>query len=262
MQFPHLDPVALSFGSLVIRWYALAYVAGLIAGWRWSMALAREDANAPQAALYDEFLTWAVGGVLLGGRIAYVLFYNAAEYMAHPLEVLKIWHGGMSFHGGMTGVILAAILFTGRHKVSFLAFTDLLACVTPIGLGLGRLANFVNGELYGRVTDVPWGIIFPRGGDLPRHPSQLYEALAEGLLLLLIMFVLSRQPKIRARAGVLSGAFLLLYGSMRFGIEFFREPDAQLGFLFAGATMGQLLCVPMIVAGAGIIAWALRKRAV
>jgi len=260
MQFPNFDPVALSLGPLVIRWYALAYLAGFIAGWQWCMALARQDKRAPRPELYDEFLTWAVVGVILGGRIAYVLFYNAAEYMAHPLEALKIWHGGMSFHGGMAGVIIAAILFTRRHKVSFFAFTDLLACVTPIGLGLGRLANFVNGELYGRVTDVPWGIVFPRGGDLPRHPSQLYEALAEGLVLLLVMFLLSRQPKIRAHAGVLSGAFLVFYGLMRFTIEFFREPDAQLGFLFAGATMGQLLCVPMIVAGVGIIMLALRKK--
>jgi phosphatidylglycerol:prolipoprotein diacylglycerol transferase len=260
MQFPHLDPVAFSIGPIVIRWYALAYLAGFVVGWRWCMALARNGAHGLRPELYDEFLTWAVIGVILGGRIAYVLFYNAAEYWDHPLEALKIWRGGMSFHGGMTGVIISALLFTRRHKISFFAFTDLLACVAPIGLGLGRLANFVNGELYGRVTDVPWGIIFPRGGDLPRHPSQLYEACAEGLLLLIILFVLSRFSAIRARAGVLSGSFLLLYGAMRFSIEFFREPDAQLGFLFAGATMGQLLCVPMIVGGGGIIAWALRRN--
>ena len=261
MPFPHFDPVAFSIGSLAIRWYALAYLAGFIAGWRWCMALARQDVNAPRPELYDEFLTWAVIGVILGGRLGYVLFYNADQYWQHPLEALKVWHGGMSFHGGMSGVIIAAILFTRKKGISFFAFTDLLACVTPIGLGLGRLANFVNGELFGRVTDVPWGVIFPRGGDLPRHPSQLYEAFCEGLVLLLILFLMSRSAKIRARTGFLSGAFLTLYGLMRFGIEFFREPDAQLGFLFAGATMGQLLCLPMIIAGIAIIVWSGKEKA-
>ncbi|MDR3425148.1 MAG: prolipoprotein diacylglyceryl transferase [Alphaproteobacteria bacterium] len=259
MPFPHIDPVLFSFGFIVIRWYALSYVAGLVIGWRWCMAMARHDPNTPAPELYDEFLTWAVLGVLLGGRIAYILFYNLDEYLAHPLEALKVWHGGMSFHGGMLGVILAAWIFTRRKKVPFFAFTDLLACVTPIGLGLGRCANFINGELFGRPSNVPWAMIFPRGGDIPRHPSQLYEALTEGLLLLIIMYVLSRQPKIRARAGILSGAFLTLYGIFRFTMEFFREPDPQLGFLYDGATMGQLLCIPMIVAGIFILVWAIKS---
>jgi phosphatidylglycerol:prolipoprotein diacylglycerol transferase len=193
--------------------------------------------------------------VILGGRAAYVLFYNFSEYAAQPLQALEVWHGGMSFHGGMLGVILAAWIFTRIRQIPFFAFTDPLACVTPIGLGLGRLANFVNGELFGRVSDVPWAMVFPRGGPLPRHPSQLYESLAEGLVLLLIMYGISRCPKARAQHGFISGMFLTLYGCMRFGIEFFREPDAQLGFLFAGATMGQLLCLPMIVAGIAIIIW-------
>jgi phosphatidylglycerol:prolipoprotein diacylglycerol transferase len=174
--------------------------------------------------------------------------------------MFKVWHGGMSFHGGMAGVIVAAWLFARAKKIRFFAFTDLLACVTPIGLGLGRLANFINGELYGRPTDVPWGMVFPRGGDVPRHPSQLYEAFCEGLLLLIIMYFLQRQPKIRARVGFLSGIFLTLYGIMRFSLEFLREPDAQLGFLFAGATMGQLLCIPMIVAGLLILWWSGRPH--
>jgi phosphatidylglycerol:prolipoprotein diacylglycerol transferase len=254
MPFPHFDPVAFSFGPLVVRWYALAYLAGLVAGWRWCMAMARRDSSAPRPEFFDEFLSWAVLGVILGGRVGYILFYNFNQYLADPLEIFKVWHGGMSFHGGMLGVIAAAYVFTRKKKIPFFAFTDLLACVTPIGLGLGRLANFVNGELFGRVTDVPWGIVFPRGGPMPRHPSQLYEALAEGLILLLIMFFLSSKPEIRARKGFLSGVFLILYGVFRFGIEFFREPDAQLGFLFAGATMGQWLCVPMIVAGIIILA--------
>jgi phosphatidylglycerol:prolipoprotein diacylglycerol transferase len=260
LPFPQIDPVALTLGPLTIRWYALAYLVGLVSGWRLCMAMARKDANAPSADLFDEFLTWAVLGVVLGGRIGYILFYNFGDYLAHPLEMLKVWRGGMSFHGGAVGVILAAWLFTRQKKVPFFAFTDLLACVTPIGLGLGRLANFVNGELFGRESDAPWAVVFPRGGDIPRHPSQLYEALAEGLILLIIMIALHAQPKIRARVGFLSGAFLTLYGIMRFGIEFFREPDAQLGFLFAGATMGQLLCVPMIVAGLAIIAYSCRQQ--
>ena len=259
MQFPHIDPVLFSFGFITIRWYALAYVAGLVIGWRWCMVMARKDSHGIRPEHYDEFLTWAVFGVLLGGRIVYILFYNLGEYLAHPLEMLQLWHGGMSFHGGMIGVILAAFLFTRHKKIPFLAFTDPLACVAPVGLGLGRLANFINGELFGRPSDVPWAIVFPRGGEVPRHPSQMYEAFAEGLILLIIMFAMSRNAKTRARSGILSGTFLALYGIFRFIIEFFREPDAQLGFLFAGATMGQLLCLPMIAAGIGIVIYALRR---
>ncbi len=211
--------------------------------------------------MYDEFLTWAVVGVVLGGRAGYILFYNAEDYFAHPLEMLKVWHGGMSFHGGMMGVIGAAYLFTKQHKIGFFAFTDVLACVTPIGLGLGRLANFVNGELYGRETNVPWGVIFPRGGDVPRHPSQIYEAILEGVVLFLILFVVSKNKKWRARPGILSGVFLFGYGLFRLSIEFFREPDQQLGFLYAGATMGQLLCLPMILFGLYLILRSERRRA-
>jgi phosphatidylglycerol:prolipoprotein diacylglycerol transferase len=260
MQFPDFDPVAFSLGPLAVRWYALAYLVGLVAGWRWCMAMARRDPHAPPPELYDEFLTWAVIGVVLGGRMGYILFYNGPEYLRDPWEMLKVWHGGMSFHGGATGVIVAAWQFARQKKINFFAFTDLLACVTPIGLGLGRLANFVNGELYGRPTDKPWGIVFPRGGDLPRHPSQLYEAACEGLLLFIVMYLLQRQPAVRARVGFMSGVFLTLYGLLRFSIEFFREPDAQLGFLFAGATMGQILCLPMIAAGLIVIWWSGRNK--
>jgi phosphatidylglycerol---prolipoprotein diacylglyceryl transferase len=249
LVFPPLDPVALSVGPLVIRWYALAYLAGFIIGWRYCQYLARQNPKGPKPALYDDFLTWAVIGVVLGGRIGYILFYNAEDYFSHPLEMFAVWHGGMSFHGGMLGVIGAAYLFTKRHKVGFFAFTDILACVTPIGLGLGRIANFVNGELYGRETDVPWAVIFPRGGDVPRHPSQIYEAILEGLVLFLILFTVSQNKKWRARPGILSGVFLFGYGLFRLAIEFFREPDQQIGFLYAGATMGQLLCLPMICYG-------------
>jgi phosphatidylglycerol:prolipoprotein diacylglycerol transferase len=247
--FPSLDPVALSIGPLVIRWYALAYLAGFIIGWQLCLYLARQNTQGPKPELFDEFLSWGVLGTILGGRLGYVLFYQAEFYAANPLDIFKVWHGGMSFHGGMIGVMGAAWLYTRRHKISFLKFTDILAIVTPIGLGLGRVANFVNGELFGRVTDSPWGMIFPRGGELPRHPSQLYEAMLEGVILFLIMFVLSKDKKIRARPGLLSGCFLTGYSIFRFTCEFFREPDAQLGFLYAGATMGQILCIPMFLFG-------------
>ncbi|MDD3370997.1 MAG: prolipoprotein diacylglyceryl transferase [Alphaproteobacteria bacterium] len=260
MHFPNIDPVAFSIGPLAVRWYALAYLVGLIAGWKWGLALAKRDPNKLlKPELFDDFLTWAVIGVIAGGRTGYVLFYNFNEYTADPLEALRVWHGGMSFHGGMLGVILAAWIFSHVKKIPLFAFTDIVACVAPIGLGLGRIANFINGELFGRETDVPWGMVFPHGGNAPRHPSQLYEAATEGLLLLLIMALLSRSNKIRMRKGFMSGTFLALYGVFRFGIEFFREPDPQLGFLFAGATMGQLLCIPMFIAGVAIHAYSLKS---
>lgn len=259
--YPSFDPVALSIGPIAIRWYALAYLAGFLLGWRTCLRLARQNPKGPAPQLFDDFLSWAVIGTVLGGRLGYVLFYQADYYFAHPLEMLQVWHGGMSFHGGALGVIGAAWLFTRSRKTGFFAFTDLLAVVTPIGLGLGRIANFVNGELYGRVTDVPWGMVFPRGGDLPRHPSQLYEAGLEGLVLFSLMLLLARQEKLRARPGFLSGFFLLGYGAFRFAVEFFREPDQQLGFLYAGATMGQLLCLPMILFGLYLILWSERRVA-
>ena len=255
IQFPDIDPIAVSFGPLAIRWYALAYITGFIAGWRYCLFLARQNPNGPSAEMYDEFLTWAVIGTLLGGRLGYIFFYQPDYYFSHPLEMLKIWHGGMSFHGGMMGVIGAAYAFTRRHKMSFFAFTDILACVTPIGLFFGRLANFINGELYGRVSDVPWAILFPRGGGLSRHPSQLYEAGLEGIVLFLLLFILSQQKRLRGRAGFLCGSFLFGYGIFRFTVELFREPDAQLGFIYNNVTMGQLLCLPMIMFGLYLILW-------
>jgi len=254
LAFPPLDPVAVSIGPLVVRWYALAYLAGFVLGWRYCLWLAQRNPKGPTPRQYDDFLTWAVIGTVLGGRFGYIFFYQPDYYFAHPREMLEVWHGGMSFHGGMLGVLGAALIFTRRRHIGFFAFTDVLACVTPIGLGLGRLANFVNGELFGRVTDVPWGMVFPRDPDhLPRHPSQLYEAFLEGLVLLVIMHLLTRRVSWRARPGFLSGWFLLLYGIFRFTAEFFREPDPQLGFLWGGATMGQLLCLPMVMFGVYLV---------
>lgn len=261
LMFPSFDPVLVSVGPFVVRWYALSYLAGFVFAWRYCMMLARQNPSGPTAKQYDDFLTWAVIGTVLGGRLGYVLFYNFEYYLSNPREILEVWHGGMSFHGGMLGVIFAAFLFIRKNKISFFSFTDLLACATPFGLGMGRVANFINGELYGRVTDVPWGIVFPRGGALPRHPSQLYEALLEGLVLFIILAVMARIPKIREKHGMLSGFFLTGYAIFRFVIEFFREPDSQLGFLFSGATMGQLLCVPMFLFGMFLIIRSARKTA-
>lgn len=260
LAFPPLDPILVSVGPLVIRWYALAYLAGFLLGWRLCLWLAHRNPEGPPPNLYDDFLTWAVIGTVLGGRLGYVLFYQPVSFLHNPLEIFYVWHGGMSFHGGMLGVIAATWFFTRKNRISFFAFSDLLACVTPIGLGLGRIANFINGELYGRVTDVSWAVLFPRGGDLPRHPSQLYEAVLEGVVLLAVMLALSRIPALRRRHGFLSGLFLVIYGLFRILVEFFREPDIQLGFLYGGVTMGQLLSLPMIFVGSVFIIMAWRRK--
>jgi phosphatidylglycerol:prolipoprotein diacylglycerol transferase len=210
----------------------------------------------------DDFLTWATLGVVLGGRLGYVLFYQPGFYFSHPLQIPAVWTGGMSFHGGMLGVAVALVLFCRRTSIPLLGFADRTAIVTPIGLGLGRIANFINGELYGRPApaSLPWAMIFPRDPlQVPRHPSQLYQALMEGLCLFLLVWIASRWESVRARFGLLTGIFLAGYGVMRIIGEFFREPDPFLGYLWAGATMGQLLSLPMILAGIGL-ALASRRR--
>lgn len=252
-SFPDIDPVAFSIGGLVIRWYALAYLAGFVIGWRWCMALVRRRTAPPLPQHYDDFLTWAVVGVVLGGRLGYVLFYNFSYYLEHPEEILVTWHGGMSFHGGMLGVILAAWLFAWRRKIRFWSFLDPVAAVTPVGLFLGRLANFINGELYGRVTDAPWAMVFPSSDGQPRHPSQLYQAGMEGLLLLLVLYIVTRRANWQEQPGLLSGVFVAGYGLARIIGELYREPDRQLGYLLGGATMGQLLSVPMVLIGLWLI---------
>lgn len=262
LNFPKIDPVALDLGVIQIHWYALSYVAGFLLAWQVARYLTKlyKDDRRPNPTDIDDFISWAILGVLLGGRLGYVLFYNLPTYLDQPLEALKVWHGGMSFHGGALGVILALILYTKVKKVEFRRLADVTTTVVPIGLLLGRLANFVNGELFGRTTDAPWGVIFPRGGPEPRHPSQLYEAAAEGLLLFLILFALMHIRAVRSKGGVIAGAFLALYGAFRFVIEFFREPDVQLGFFFEAVTMGQILCLPMMVVGSAIIIWCARCK--
>lgn len=249
IPFPDFDPVALSLGPLSIKWYGLAYAVGIAFALWYTTRLARNTGTRPTPDDLSDFLIWAAAGVLIGGRLGSVLFYNLGEYVADPLEIFRVWHGGMSFHGGLTGVIVAILLFAYRRGFSPFALGDLVACAAPVGLLLGRLANFVNGELWGRPTDVPWAMIFPTGGDIPRHPSQLYQAGMEGLILFLILLMLVRIPAIRTRTGTLSGVFLIGYAIARMIGELFRQPDAQLGFLAFGTTMGQLLSIPMLLAG-------------
>lgn len=260
IPFPNIDPVAFHIGPLPVRWYALAYIAGVILGWRYAVALVRKEPRWPTEPLFEAYISWVILGIVLGGRMGYVLFYNLPMFLQHPLEIFMLWHGGMSFHGGFLGVLAATALFCRRHALSFLTFTDVVCCVVPIGLFFGRIANFINGELFGRVSDVPWAMVFPHGGDLPRHPSQLYHAGLEGLSLLLILGLMARHERIRAREGFLSGMFLVLYGVFRGFVECFREPDAQIGFLFGGITMGQILCIPMIFFGLLLLARARQKH--
>lgn len=255
MPFPAIDPVALDLGPVVIRWYALAYVAGILLGWRYAVRIARETPGRPTARQLDDFVLWATLGIILGGRLGYVLFYQPLHYAAHPLDILAVWQGGMSFHGGLLGVVLALILYARRIHLNPLSLSDIVACVAPIGIFFGRLANFINGELYGRTSDLPWAMVFPDGGPLARHPSQLYEALLEGVVLFLVIWAARRFSRARYKQGVLTGLFLAGYGLARLAVEFFREPDAQLGFLFWGATMGQVLSVPLILAGIAFMAW-------
>ncbi|MDP2697203.1 prolipoprotein diacylglyceryl transferase [Thalassospira sp.] len=259
LAFPAIDPVAIQIGPLALRWYALAYIAGLLLGWRYVIAYVGRTPHAMTRAQVDDLLFWATLGVILGGRVGYVLFYNLDYYLDHPGNILKVWQGGMAFHGGMVGVIAAVWLFARYRGLSFLAIVDAVAAAAPIGLFFGRIANFINGELFGRTTDVAWGMVFPNGGPLPRHPSQLYEAFLEGLILFVILFVLSRSDNLRSRPGVIGGTFLAGYGISRIIIEFFREPDAQLGLLAFGASMGQLLSIPMVLIGGAVAVYGLKN---
>jgi phosphatidylglycerol:prolipoprotein diacylglycerol transferase len=253
IAFPVIDPVLVEIGPFAIRWYALAYIAGIVIGWRLARRLVQWAPKVATAEQMDDYVTWVTLGIIAGGRLGYVLFYRPGYYVTAPWEALYVWQGGMSFHGGALGVIIATWWFARRNSLDWVAFADRVVCVVPIGLFFGRLANFINGELWGRVTDVPWAMVFPTGGPEPRHPSQLYQAGLEGACLFILLMVLARSERIRARPGVLSGAFLAGYGVARSLGELFRQPDAHLGFLVAGATMGQLLSVPMILAGAWLI---------
>jgi phosphatidylglycerol:prolipoprotein diacylglycerol transferase len=255
-----IDPVALQIGPFAIRWYALAYIAGIVGGWRIARHLVQAKPRAGTPEQVDDYVTWVTLGIILGGRLGYVLFYRPGYYIFHPLEALMVWQGGMSFHGGALGVIVATLIFTRRRGLDPLLFGDRAAVVVPIGLFFGRIANFINGELWGRASDVPWAMVFPADPlQVPRHPSQLYQAGLEGIGLSILLWTLFSRPALRARRGLLTGALIAGYGVARFLGEFFREPDAHLGFLLGGITMGQLLSLPMIAVGAWLI---LRSRPV
>ena len=257
LDFPAIHSVAFSIGPLPIRWYALAYLSGFLLGWRYALYLATLDKDTPPTKDHvDDFLPWTIIGVILGGRIGYVLFYQFDLYFASPLEALKVWHGGMSFHGGALGVITALILYPYIKKIPHMRLADIVCACIPVGLFFGRIANFVNGELYGRAAELPWAVKFPAGGYIPRHPSQLYEAGLEGLVLFLILFVMMRTDSIRNRPGIVSGAFLLGYGVFRSIVELFREPDEQIGLIMGSVSMGQILSAPMMAAGALLILYA------
>jgi phosphatidylglycerol:prolipoprotein diacylglycerol transferase len=271
LPFPAIDPVAVQFGPLVVRWYALAYIVGLLGGWWLARRLAAQPAlwgpvKRPSATDIDDLIVWVALGVVLGGRVGYVLFYNLASYSSNPLEALAIWRGGMSFHGGFLGAALAIALFARRRGLGILPMFDVAAVVAPIGIFFGRIANFVNGELWGRpAPDFPYAFVFPHAGPVPRHASQLYEALGEGLILFIVMLIAVRAVGFR-KPGLLGGLFVVGYAIARIICEFFREPDAQLGFLFGssipllsgGVTMGQLLSIPMALVGVAVMILAVR----
>jgi phosphatidylglycerol---prolipoprotein diacylglyceryl transferase len=265
IAFPTFDPVAIAIGPFAIKWYALAYIGGIVLGWIYARSLLKNEKlwggpapiSLPQL---DDFILWVTLGIILGGRTGYVLFYNLPFFMQHPAEIFELWKGGMSFHGGFMGCVIAVMWFARRNNISILSLGDITTAVGPIGLFLGRIANFVNGELWGRPADpsLPWAMIFPTGGPLPRHPSQLYEAGLEGILLFTILAVMIRFGALK-RPGLILGSFIAIYGLARITGEHFREPDPQLGFLWGGLTMGMILSVPMVIAG-GIIMFSAWRR--
>ncbi len=267
IAFPVFDPIAISLGPIAIRWYALAYIGGIVLGWIYARALVKNEklwgGPAPiSLAQMDDFILWVTIGIIVGGRSGYVLFYNLPFFMQHPLEIFELWKGGMSFHGGFLGCVAAVMWFARRNGIPILSLGDITTAVGPIGLFLGRLANFINSELWGRVADpsLPWAVVFPNGGPDPRHPSQLYEAFLEGILLFTVLAVMIRMGALK-RPGLILGSFIAIYALARISGEMFREPDPQLGFLWGGLTMGMLLSVPMIVAGIFLIVLAWRDKA-
>jgi len=252
---PNIDPIAFAIGPLAVRWYGLMYLVGFAAAWGLGVHRIRKGMAPITKQQFDDLLFLAVLGVILGGRLGYVLFYKPGYYATHPLEIFAVWQGGMSFHGGLLGVILAMVFAARRQGVDFLRLMDFIAPLCPLGIAAGRMGNFINGELYGRVTDLPWGMVFRNAGDAPRHPSQLYQFALEGLALFVLLWWFSSKPRPR---GQVSALFLIGYGSFRFLAEFGREPDAFLGLLALGLTMGQWLCLPMIAAGIWLFAWSRR----
>jgi phosphatidylglycerol:prolipoprotein diacylglycerol transferase len=260
LPFPAIDPILFELGPVAVRWYSLAYIAGLFLGCIYMGRLAKRVPGILSENDAMDFMTWATVGVIVGGRTGYILFYKLSFYLDNPIHILYVWQGGMSFHGGFLGVVFAGILYTHRQKIPALIFADIIACAAPIGLFFGRLANFINSELYGRVTDVPWAMVFPTGGPQLRHPSQLYEATLEGLVLFVLVNVLWRTEFVRSRPGFATGVFILGYAAARSTVELFRQPDVHIGFLFLGGTMGQWLSLPMVLVGIFFTLWSWKRN--
>ncbi|QLF70950.1 prolipoprotein diacylglyceryl transferase [Peteryoungia desertarenae] len=267
VTFPAIDPVAFSLGPLAVHWYGLAYVAGILLGWMIARNLVRKPelwpgGQAPMTIQHlDDFILWVSIGIVAGGRIGYILFYDFAAILDNPLRIFEIWNGGMSFHGGFIGATLAMVYFCRKHEIRLWSMFDLVACVAPLGIFFGRIANFINGELWGRPTDVPWAMAFPTGGPFPRHPSQLYEAVLEGLVLFLLLQLIVRAFGGLKRPGLVTGTFVAGYALSRIFVEFFREPDVQIGYLLGGwLTMGMVLSLPMLAVGVWILTWARSSR--
>ena len=265
MPFPDFDPVLFQLGPIAIRWYALAYVAGILLGWRYVTGMVRNpglwERRPPPASVeqIDDLILWITLGVIVGGRLGHVFFYTPSLIWEDPVEILKVWHGGMSFHGGALGVLAAALLFAGRNRLDVFSLGDVICAAVPIGLFFGRIANFINGELWGRPTGLPWGVVFPGAGMEPRHPSQLYEAALEGLALFLLLRWATHGAKLLDRRGGVAGFFLAGYGLIRMALENVREPDAYLPVFAFGLTMGMMLSLPMVIAGAWLIWRAYRE---
>ncbi|MGH0001416.1 prolipoprotein diacylglyceryl transferase [Pseudovibrio ascidiaceicola] len=265
IPFPMIDPVLIEFGPLAIRWYALAYIAGILLAWRYMIVTVRNSplwnkTAHPTATDIDDFVMWATLGIVLGGRLGYVLFYNLPYYLANPADILAVWEGGMAFHGGLLGMIVVLIIYSRARGLSGWTMFDLAAIAAPIGLFFGRIANFINSELWGRPTDVAWAVVFPTGGPEPRHPSQLYEAALEGALLFFVLRLLSHRFKLLQKPGVLAGSFAIGYGLARTFVEFYRVPDAHIGYLAGFFTMGMLLSLPMVLIGVVVVIWALKRN--
>ncbi len=267
IPYPVIDPVLIEIGPVSIRWYALAYVFGIVLGWLYARRIvSNESLWGPSGSpitkrRIDDFVVFVTIGIIAGGRLFYVFVYDFPQFIDQPLSIFALWEGGMSFHGGLIGVSVAMLLFARYVKVPTWSLVDIIAIVTPIGLFLGRIANFINGELYGRVSDVPWAMVFPADPDAPpRHPSQLYETGLEGLALLILLWALAFRGRWLQTPGFIAGAFVAGYGAARTFAEFFREPDIQLGFFAGGLTMGMILSIPMIAVGIGVMVWSIRRR--